>query len=109
MQKTLIKEYIVKVDRILSHDFAQKMASGVPILNTITKPCIVGKTGPKTFRIILTEGMNRQIRRMCEFFGYQVLSLKRIRIMHIPLDIPTGHYRHLTPKEKKELFELIKC
>lgn len=103
------KEYIVKVDRILSHDFAQKMASGVPILNTITKPCIVGKTGPKTFRIILTEGMNRQIRRMCEFFGYQVLSLKRIRIMHIPLDIPTGHYRHLTPKEKKELFELIKC
>jgi len=102
------KEYIVKVDRILSHDFSDKMASGVPILNTITKPCIVETTGPKSFKIILTEGMNRQIRRMCEFYGYRVVSLKRVRIMHIKLDIPTGQYRHLTDIEKKELFKLIK-
>lgn len=101
------KEYIVQVDRVLSEDFASKMASGVPILNTITKPCIVEKLGPKRFKIILTEGMNRQIRRMCEFFGYGVVSLKRTRIMNIELDIPVGKYRYLTEHEKEKLFSLL--
>jgi 23S rRNA pseudouridine2604 synthase len=101
------KEYIVGVDRVLSEDFASKMASGVPILNTITKPCIVEKLGPKRFRIILTEGMNRQIRRMCEFFGYGVVSLKRTRIMNITLDVPVGKYRNLTEEEKEKLFNLL--
>ncbi|MBU1143867.1 MAG: pseudouridine synthase [Firmicutes bacterium] len=101
------KEYIVGVDRVLSEDFASKMASGVPILNTITKPCFVEKLGPKRFRIILTEGMNRQIRRMCEFFGYGVVSLKRTRIMNITLDVPVGKYRYLTEEEKEKLFNLL--
>jgi len=101
------KEYIVEVDRILSFDFKDKMSSGVPILDTITKPCTVEILGPKRFKIILTEGLNRQIRRMCEFFGYKVISLKRVRIMNLVLDIPVGKFRHLTPKEQKELFELI--
>jgi 23S rRNA pseudouridine2604 synthase len=102
------KEYIVEVDRILSLDFKDKMSSGVPILNTVTKPCNVEVLGPKKFKIILTEGLNRQIRRMCEFYGYKVVSLKRVRIMHLKLDIPVGKYRHLTPKEQSDLFELIK-
>ncbi len=101
------KEYIVQVDRVLSVDFASKMASGVPILNTITKPCIVEKLGPKRFKIVLTEGMNRQIRRMCEFFGYSVVSLKRTRIMNITLDVPVGKYRYLTEDEKEKLFNLL--
>ncbi|PKK98213.1 MAG: 23S rRNA pseudouridine synthase F [Tenericutes bacterium HGW-Tenericutes-2] len=101
------KEYIVQVDRVLSADFASKMSSGVPILNTITKPCIVEKLGPKRFKIILTEGMNRQIRRMCEFFGYGVVSLKRTRIMNITLDVPVGKYRYLTEDEKQTLFSLL--
>jgi len=101
------KEYIVQVDRVLSADFASKMSSGVPILNTITKPCIVEKLGPKRFKIILTEGMNRQIRRMCEFFGYGVVSLKRTRIMNITLDVPVGKYRYLTEEEKQTLFSLL--
>jgi 23S rRNA pseudouridine2604 synthase len=102
------KEYIVQVDRTLSHDFASKMANGVPILNSITKPCVVETIGPKMFKIILTEGMNRQIRRMCEYFGYHVTSLKRIRIMNIQLDIPVGTYRELTDKELKTLMDLLK-
>lgn len=102
------KEYIVKVDHVLSNDFTTKMASGVPILNTMTKPCVVEKLGPKQFRIILTEGMNRQIRRMCEVFGYTVISLKRVRIMNIKLDTPVGKYRNLTNKELKTLMNLLK-
>jgi len=101
------KEYLVSVNKKLSHDFVYKMSKGVPILNTITKPCIVKQTGEKTFRIILTEGLNRQIRRMCDYFGYQVVSLKRIRIMHIHLDVPVGKYRELTKSEIKELFNSI--
>ncbi len=101
------KEYIVHVDRKLSHDFCDKMSNGVPILDTITKPCLVEKISEKSFKIILTEGMNRQIRRMCEYFGYQVTHLKRIRIMHIKLDIPVGKFRSLTDQEKKILFELL--
>ena len=102
------KEYIVVVDHVLTSDFANKMASGVPILDTITKPCIVEKLGSKEFKIILTEGMNRQIRRMCEYFGYNVVSLKRVRIMNIKLDVPVGKYRVLTQNEMKTLMQLLK-
>jgi len=102
------KEYIVHVEQRLSHDFCDKMAKGVPILNTVTKPCIVEKIGDKSFKIILTEGLNRQIRRMCEYYGYNVTHLKRTRIMHIKLDLPVGKFRHLTDQEKNKLFEAIK-
>jgi 23S rRNA pseudouridine2604 synthase len=101
------KEYIVTVDRVLSFDFASKMSKGVPILETVTKPCVVEVISPKTFRIILTEGLNRQIRRMCEYFGYRVLSLKRVRIMNITLDVPVGKYRHLTETELRDLFQML--
>lgn len=101
------KEYIVTVDRVLSFDFASKMSKGVPILETVTKPCVVEVISPKTFRIILTEGLNRQIRRMCEYFGYRVLSLKRVRIMNITLDVPVGKYRHLTESEVQALFKML--
>lgn len=101
------KEYVVHVDRKLSPDFCEKMSNGVPILDTITKPCLVEKISEKSFKIILTEGLNRQIRRMCEYFGYQVTHLKRIRIMHIKLDIPVGKFRSLTDQEKTKLFELL--
>ena len=79
------------------------MSSGVKILDTITKNCLVEKLGEKKFRIVLTQGLNRQIRRMCETLGYRVQSLKRVRIMNITLDLPMGKYRELT---KEELFEL---
>jgi 23S rRNA pseudouridine2604 synthase len=102
------KEYIVQVDHTLTPDFVVKMSKGVPILNTMTKPCVVEKIGPKSFKIILTEGMNRQIRRMCEYFGYTVTSLKRVRIMNIKLDIPVGKYRELTKKEMQILLNLLK-
>lgn len=101
------KEYVVEVDRRVLPDFIEGMSKGVPILKTVTKPCIVEKVSEKSFKIVLTEGMNRQIRRMCETFGYTVLSLKRVRIMHIPLDIPTGHFRPLSDKEKDILFKVI--
>ena len=81
------------------------MSNGVEILDTITKNCFVKKLGPKKFKIILTQGLNRQIRRMCESLGYKVQSLKRVRIMNNKLDVPTGKYREFT---KKELFELNK-
>jgi 23S rRNA pseudouridine2604 synthase len=102
------KEYVVTVNKKLSHDFVYKMSKGVPILNVVTKPCIVKQIGEKTFKIILTEGLNRQIRRMCDYFGYQVVSLKRIRIMNIHLDVPVGKYRELTKNELKELLSELK-
>jgi 23S rRNA pseudouridine2604 synthase len=102
------KEYIVDVDKEITPEFLSKMASGVPILNKITQPCIVKKTTQKQFKIILTEGMNRQIRRMCDYFGYNVVKLKRTRIMNINLDLPVGKYRELTDKELKTLFHLLK-
>lgn len=99
------KEYIVKVNKPLTNEFIKKMSQGVPILNTITRPCVVKKINQKTFRIILTEGLNRQIRRMCSHFDYRVESLKRVRIMHIHLgDLPKGEHRLLTAFEKSELF-----
>ena len=97
------KEYIVNVNRPINKDFIQKMSSGVEILETITKNCVVKQLGPKKFKIILTQGLNRQIRRMCEALGYKVQSLKRVRIMNIKLDLPKGKYREFT---KEEIFEL---
>ena len=101
------KEYIVSVNRIINKDFIQSMSNGVEILETITKNCLVKQLGPKKFRIILTQGLNRQIRRMCESLGYRVKSLKRVRIMNIKLDLPTGKYRELTKEEILELNKLL--
>ena len=101
------KEYIVSVNRPINKDFIQSMSNGVKILDTITKNCFVKQLGQKTFKIILTQGLNRQIRRMCESLGYRVKSLKRIRIMNIKLDVPTGKYRELTKEELIELNRLL--
>ena len=101
------KEYIVSVNRPINRDFIQNMSNGVEILETTTKNCLVKQLGPKKFKIILTQGLNRQIRRMCEALGYKVQSLKRVRIMNISLDIPTGKYRKFTKEELLELNELL--
>lgn len=102
------KEYIVTVDKPIDEKFIKNMASGVKILGTITKKCIVKKETKDTFRIILTQGMNRQIRRMCEALGYTVTKLNRIRIMNIKLDnIKMGTWRNLTDNELKDLNKLI--
>ena len=101
------KEYIVDVNRQINKEFIQNMSNGVEILDTITKNCFVKQLGPKKFKIILTQGLNRQIRRMCETLGYRVESLKRVRIMNIKLDIPTGKYREFTDKELLELNKLL--
>lgn len=93
------KEYLVQVDRPLRPDFVKRMSGGLPILDTVTRPCFVEQTGRQSFRIILTQGLNRQIRRMCEVLGYEVTRLKRIRIMNIGLDLPVGEWRDLTPAE----------
>ena len=101
------KEYIVSVNRLISREFIQRMSNGVEILDTITRNCFVEQLGPKKFKIILTQGLNRQIRRMCESLGYGVLSLKRVRIMNIKLDIPPGKYREFTKEELLELNLLL--
>jgi 23S rRNA pseudouridine2604 synthase len=101
------KEYIVTVNKPITDNFINKMQNGVPILDTVTKKCEVKKISQTAFKIILTQGLNRQIRRMCEFLGYEVVSLKRIRIINILLDVPLGKYRFLTPNEVKELNNLI--
>jgi len=101
------KEYIVTVNRQINREFIQSMSSGVKILDTITRNCYVKQLGPKKFKIILTQGLNRQIRRMCESLGYKVKSLKRTRIMNIKLDLPTGKYRELTKEELLKLNELL--
>jgi len=101
------KEYIVIVNRPINRDFIQRMSNGVEILETITRNCFVKQLGPKKFKIILTQGLNRQIRRMCESLNYRVRSLKRIRIMNIKLDLPTGKYRELTKEELIELNKLL--
>jgi 23S rRNA pseudouridine2604 synthase len=100
------KEYIVTVDRSVTESFLQKMRSGIPILDTVTKECEVEQIGRKTFRIVLTQGLNRQIRRMCEYLDYRVTKLKRIRIMNVSLDIPHGTYRDLTIEELQEMDRL---
>ena len=101
------KEYIVSVNRPINKDFIQRMSNGVEILDTITKNCFVKQLGPKKFKIILTQGLNRQIRRMCEALGYRVRSLKRVRIMNIKLDVPTGKFREFNKEELMELNELL--
>lgn len=100
------KEYIVRVDLPITPNFLEKMRSGVPILDTVTKKCVVEQLDRFKFRIILTQGLNRQIRRMCEYLGYEVKSLKRIRIMNISLDIPVGKYRDFTQEELDTLNRL---
>ena len=98
------KEYLVTVDKPVTEEFLQHMARGVPILDTVTRPCQVKKEGKKTFRIVLTQGLNRQIRRMCQELGYHVVSLKRVRIMNIHLGhLKTGDFRKVTPQELEEL------
>lgn len=102
------KEYIVKVNKPIVGDFLEKMSNGVPILGVVTQKCQVRQMKKDTFRIILTQGLNRQIRRMCDHLGYKVVALKRVRIMNIKLDLPRGKWRDLTPNELKELKYLVK-
>ena len=103
------KEYKVTVDKEITDDFIRKMASGVAILDTVTRPCRVEKLGKYTFRIILTQGLNRQIRRMCETLGYEVKDLVRVRIMNIRLgSLKEGEYRKLTDAELNELHEMLR-
>lgn len=103
------KEYVVTVNKQVTEKFLDQMRTGVEILDTVTKPCICKRTGNREFHIILTQGLNRQIRRMCEACGYRVEGLKRIRIMNIRLgNIPLGHFRNVTESEWAELEKLCK-
>tara|TARA_B100000768_G_scaffold105472_1_gene97935 strand:- start:15443 stop:16171 length:729 start_codon:yes stop_codon:yes gene_type:complete len=102
------KEYIVSVDKPISQTFIQRMSSGIPILETVTKKCEVQKLSTYEFKIILTQGLNRQIRRMCEYLNYEVQSLKRTRIMNIHLKCDVGTYRDLTDEELNTLNETLK-
>ena len=102
------KEYIVRVNRPLTEEFCRKMASGVPILDTVTRTCQVEPVDEMTFRIVLTQGLNRQIRRMCEALGYRVIALKRVRIMNIKLgDLKEGAWRRVEGKERETLNQLL--
>ena len=101
------KEYIVTVNKLITDRFIEKMGNGIPILDTVTKKCKVEQISKTVFRIILTQGLNRQIRRMCEYLGYEVTALKRTRIINITLDVPVGRYRDLTDGEITELNQLI--
>ena len=101
------KEYVVTVDKPLHPSFGQRMSAGIPILDTVTAPCTVEIINKFKFRIILKQGLNRQIRRMCSYLGYQVTQLKRIRIMHIQLDLAVGKWRDLSDKELAQLNLLI--
>lgn len=101
------KEYIVTVNRPINPFFIRKMSNGVPILDQVTKKCYVEQLSTFEFKIILTQGLNRQIRRMCDYFDYQVTKLKRVRIMNIHLDVPVGKWRDLTATELKELQTMI--
>ena len=102
------KEYIVTIDKTISQTFIKRMSEGVPILDTITKPCKVQKLSRNSFRITLTQGLNRQIRRMCEYLNYKVESLQRVRIMNIHLKSKVGSYRDLTHEELKTLKNSLK-
>ena len=101
------KEYIVTVNKPITDRFIDRMANGIPILETITKKCKVEQISKYVFRIILTQGLNRQIRRMCEYLDYEVTALKRTRIINISLDVQEGKYRNLTDAEVAELNQLI--
>lgn len=100
------KEYIVTVNKPITYLFLDKMANGIPILDTITNKCFIEQIGRFSFRIILTQGLNRQIRRMCDYLDFQVTKLKRIRIMNIKLDLPIGKWRDLSEKELEDLIDL---
>lgn len=102
------KEYIVRVDRPITSSFIQKMSAGVPILDTVTKRCKVEQISRFTFRIVLQQGLNRQIRRMCEHFNYNVEALQRVRLMHIELgNLPIGEWRYLTKQELSKLYKEV--
>ena len=101
------KEYVVTVNREITDRFIEKMSNGVPILDTVTRKCKVEQISKFVFRIILTQGLNRQIRRMCEYLDYEVTALKRTRIINISLDVHVGRYRELTDDEIKQLNKLI--
>ncbi len=105
------KEYVVTVDKPISQTFLERMSKGIYLedLDKTTKPCIVKKINSTTFKIILTQGLNRQIRRMCDYLNYDVLTLKRIRIMNIELDVPVGAFREFTKDELKTLNELLEA
>lgn len=103
------KEYKVTVNKPVTREFIEKMGQGVPILDTVTRPCKVKAIGKYKFNIVLTQGLNRQIRRMCEYFGYKVARLERVRVMNIQLgSLKPGEYREVTDDEIRELYELIK-
>jgi pseudouridine synthase len=102
------KEYIVRVNKPINAAFLRAMREGVPILDTVTKPCVVESINSREFRIILTQGLNRQIRRMCEYLGMRVVSLKRVRVMNIKLgDLKVGEYREIKGEEYKQLQKLL--
>ena len=101
------KEYLVTVNKPITNNFIQKMRNGVPILDTVTRKCKVEQIGKNKFKIILTQGLNRQIRRMCEFLDYRVVKLKRTRIMNVSLDTQVGKWRNLTDNEIKEINRLV--
>jgi len=103
------KEYLVTVNRPITPQFIKRMSNGIPILGTKTKKCVVERRGKMGFKIILTQGLNRQIRRMCEFLDYRVVTLKRVRIMNIHLaDLKPGKWRYLSATEFKELTDNLK-
>lgn len=102
------KEYVVTVNKPVTADFIKKMSNGIPILDTVTQKCFVKQEGKNSFRIILTQGLNRQIRRMCEYLGYEVTKLKRLRIMNVGLEgLPTGKWRDLSGQELRTIQTLV--
>ena len=101
------KEYEVTVSKPVTKEFIAAMGNGIPILDTVTRKCFVKQTGKKSFKMILTQGLNRQIRRMCEYLEYDVKKLKRVRIMNIKLDIPVGTYRDFTSKELNQINQAV--
>jgi 23S rRNA pseudouridine2604 synthase len=102
------KEYIVTVDKAITPEFVQKMSNGIPMLGTVTKKCFVRQEGGRRFRIILTQGLNRQIRRMCEHLDYKVMTLTRVRIMNVQLGkMPVGKWRYFTPEEIDTMLSMV--
>ncbi len=101
------KEYLVNVNRPITAEFIEQMSNGVPILDTVTRKCEVEQLTKTRFKIVLTQGLNRQIRRMCEYLDYKVLKLKRTRIMNVELDIPVGQWRDLTEEEMAEIHSMV--
>ena len=101
------KEYQVTVNKPITENFIFKMSNGVPILDTVTRKCKVEQTGKNAFKIVLTQGLNRQIRRMCEYLGYEVTKLKRVRIMNVKLDLGVGRWRNITKPELQEINRLV--